>query len=76
MPFFDAASAHGELIAAVIAEEHTSLRLAFHAADANRTTVRAEHAVNPTRGFKVRKSLGFVVKNGVGDIDIHGGLPC
>jgi hypothetical protein len=71
----DSASADGELVAAVIAEEHTGLGLARHAADANRTTVRADRlAIGPARSFDMGQCLGFVVEDRIGDI--HGGFPC
>lgn len=71
----DAAGADGELVAAIVAEEHASLRIAFHLADAIRATVRAGRTVRPTRGFQMRQRLRFVVKDGVGDIDVHGFFP-
>ena len=66
----DAASADSELVAAIVAKEHTGLCLALHAADANRTTVRAGRLAVPTRSLDVGQRLGFVVKDGVGDV--HG----
>jgi len=67
----DSASADGELVAAIVAEEHASLRLAFHAANANRTTVRASRLTIPARGFNVGERLGFVVENRVCDVRCH-----
>ena len=49
--------------------------LAAHAMHLVRTTVRAGNVTIPARGFQVRQHLGFVVKDGIGDIDIHGGFP-
>ena len=74
--FHDRASAAGELVAAIVAEKHTGLRLAAHAAHMVRATVRAGHAVRPARGFDMRQRLGFVVKDWSGDVDVHGFEPC
>lgn len=71
----NAASADGELVAAIVAKEHASLRLAAHAVNAGRTTVRAIRLTIPTRYFEVCKRLGFVVKDRVGYVGYHGFVP-
>ena len=47
----DGAGAASELVAAVIAEEITGLRFAAHAADVDRTAMRAVDAIGPTAGL-------------------------
>ncbi len=66
------ASAAGEFVAAIVAQEHTGLRLAFHAADVERPAMRAVHiAVRPARGFDVRAGSVFVMEARGGKIG-HG----
>lgn len=67
----DRAGADGELVAAVIAEEHPGLRLACHPRNMERTTVRAARLAVPARSLDVSLSLGSVVKDRVGDVDVH-----
>ena len=67
----DGASANGELVTAIVAKEHTGLRLAAHLTDGKRTTVRASGFTAPTLRFNVRSGLGFVVEDGVGDVHVH-----
>ncbi len=68
--------ANRELVAAVIAEVHTGLRLPAHDTGAGRSTVRASRfAVRPARRGDVRQCLVFVVEDRVGDVDVHGLFP-
>ena len=48
--------------------------LAAHLADSEGTTVRANRLAIPALRFDMSGGLGFVVKDGVGDI--HGFVPC
>ena len=67
----DGAGANRELVAAIVAKEHTGLRLAAHAGDVDGATVRAHRLAIPARGFDVGLRLGFVVEDRVGDINVH-----
>lgn len=60
--FHDRASAAGELVAAIVAQEHSGLCLAFHAADVDRSAMRAGHTIGPARGFDMRSGGVFVME--------------
>jgi hypothetical protein len=68
-------AADRELVAAIVAQKHTSLGFAAHAMDVDGTAKRAVHAVRPAIGFHMGRGLGFIVKNRVGEVDIHSGTP-
>ena len=67
----DGAGANGELVAALVAKEHAFLRLAAHLADGERTTMRTHRLAIPALRFDVSGGLGFIVKDRVGDVDVH-----
>src|SRR5947209_8595885 len=68
--------ADGEFVAAVVAKEHTGLRLAAHLVDVERTTERAVNPVGPAIGLHVGRGLGFVVKDRVCEVYGHRYLLC
>ena len=71
------AGSDGELVAAIVAEEHASLGLAAHAADVGRATMRAVRLfIRPARQEDVALGGFLVVEDRIGDVDVHGGLPC
>ena len=69
----DRASANREFVAAVVAQEHTALRLAFHAADAERTTMLTGRLAIPARSFDMGECV-FVVEDRISDVRSHAPL--
>lgn len=67
----DRASPDGELVAAIVAEEHPGLCLAFHPANAERATVRAGRLTVPARDFDMGERPSLVVEDRVGDVRCH-----
>ena len=47
-------------------------RHAAHASGPHRAAMRAGRTIRPARGFKPFAGLIFVVKDGIGQIDVHG----
>lgn len=69
----DRSGADGELVAAVVAKEHTGLSLAAHAAGTSRTAVRADRlTVRPARQKNVALGGFLIVEDRIGDVDVHG----
>ena len=63
--FVDGASADGELVPAVIAKEHSGLRMTGHLVDVEGPAMRAVYPVWPAIGFHMVDRLGFVGENRV-----------
>ena len=72
--FHNRSGSHGELVAAIVAEEHARLCFALHAVNAERATMRAGRFAVPARSFDMLAGCVLVVKDFVGDI--HGFAPC
>ena len=70
----DRSDRDGELAATRTAVEQPVLSgLAFHAVDVlDIAAMRAVRAIGPAQGFKVFTGLGFVVKDRIGKVEIHG----
>ena len=68
--FHDRAGAAGELVTAVAAQEHSGLRLAAHAHDVGRATMRAVEAISPARGFDMLAGCVLVIEDFGGQV--HG----
>jgi len=61
------ASAARELVAAVVAQEHAGLRLPAHAANGERSAMRASNgAIRPARGLDMLAGGVFVMEAGFG----------
>ena len=73
-PLHHRAGAAGELVAAVVAKEITSLRLAGHPVNVERPAMRAVDAIGPARSFDMLAGGVFVVKAGFGKAG-HGIAP-
>src|SRR5436190_16476234 len=63
--------ANRELNAAIVAEKHPGLRLAGHAMDVEQAAKRAVDLIRPAISLHVRRSLGFIVKNWISEVDGH-----
>ena len=65
----DRAGAHGELLAAIAANEHASLRLACHPMNVEHAAMRACRTIGPAHGFDVLMRGLFVMEDFGGKID-------